>query len=72
VKPSDTGFFEGDMAKIVRFELEQSTDVTFSSASLIHSGLGFNWNFTAPTNTKGQRHYFRIWAVNAAGRKSEK
>lgn len=72
VKPSDTGFFEGDMAKIVRFELEQSTDLTFSSASLILPGIGFNWSFTAPTNTKGQRHYFRIWAVNAAGRKSEK
>ena len=72
IKPPDTGFLEADMSKILRFELEQSTDESFStavSANLIATApLVFFFNFSASTVTKGQRHYFRIWAVNEAGR----
>jgi hypothetical protein len=70
--PPDTGFYEADMSKILRFELEQSTDQSFQtgvSANLIASQpFAFLFNFTAPIVTKGLRHYFRVWSVNEAGR----
>lgn len=60
------------MGKILRFELEQSTDSAFAtgvSANLIASEpFAFLFNFSAPTTTKGLRHYFRIWSWNEAGR----
>jgi len=70
--PLDNGFYENSMSKIMRLELEQSTDLTFTSgvsANLIASDpFAFILNFSTPISTKGQRHHFRVWAVNAAGR----
>jgi hypothetical protein len=72
IRPPDTGFYEADMSKILRFELQQSTDQSFQtgvSANLIASQpFAFLFNFTAPIVTKGLRHYFRVWSVNEAGR----
>ena len=70
--PLDNGFFENSMSKILGLELEQSLDPTFStavSANLIASQpFAFIYNFSSPIATKGQRHFFRVWSVNEAGR----
>ena len=72
VRPLDNGFYEASLDKLIRFELEHSLDATFTtglSSNLIASeSLPFAYNFSAPTATKGSRHFFRIWAVNEAGR----
>ena len=71
VQPPDNGFNENSLSKLIRFELEQSLVSDFAtgvSSNLLPTNFSTSLTFSAPDNTKGQRHYFRIWAVNQAGR----
>ena len=43
-------------------------DTGVSNNLIASETFAFVFNFSAPTTTKGQRHYCQIWAVNIAGR----